>query len=119
MIAVTYKDVNDARGYFARLKGGAEALRRMVILVGSPLRYARFVHEGTRRMRGRPFLANAVRAAEPAIRQRFASAIDKGPEAVFRAGLESGYDVQRRAQQETPVRTGSLRRSIHTVAARR
>ena len=116
---ITFTGLSEARAYFSRLKEGAEAAQRLRVLVGSPLKYARYVHEGTKRMKGRPFLTNALRGAEPRIKQRFAAAIERGPDAVLRAGLESGYDVQRGAQRDAPVKTGSLRRSLHTVAARR
>jgi hypothetical protein len=119
VITATFKGLDEARDYFSRLQSGADAARRMVVMVGSPLRYARFVEFGTRRMRGRFYLTKAVRAVEPRIKQRFAGALEKGPDAVFQAGMESGYDVQRSAQQNAPVKTGSLRRSIHVVAAKR
>lgn len=42
--------------------------------VGTDVFYARFVHEGTRRMRGRPFLRNALEQSREKIRGFFAAA---------------------------------------------
>jgi hypothetical protein len=110
--------LEEAKAYFAALASGAEAARRALVLVGSPLRYARYQEFGTKRLAGRLYLTRAAReltGAEEAI----AGALDKGPSAVLDAFLRLGYRVQRAAQGYAPVKTGSLRRSIHTVAARR
>lgn len=107
-----------AKAYFATFQRGAAAARRALVLVGSPLRYARYQEFGTKRMAGRLYLTRAAReltGAEGAI----AAALDKGPSAVLDAFLRLGYRVQRAAQGYAPVKTGNLRRSIHTVAARR
>lgn len=43
--------------------------------VGPTASYAIFVHEGTRRMRARPFLFNAVKTAEERVQEFFTKAV--------------------------------------------
>lgn len=116
---VTFDGLPEARAYFAKLKDGATAVGRLSVLVGSPVRYARYQELGTRYLRGRFYLTNALRAVQPRIKPAITAAVEKGPQAVYDAGLRLGYEVQRAAQATAPVRTGNLRRSIHTVAGAR
>lgn len=41
------------------------------------VKYSVFVHEGTRFMRKRPFLLNAVKSAQPEVNRQFKEAVDK------------------------------------------
>jgi len=116
---VTVTGVAQARAYFSRLKDGAEAMGKLVILVGSHLRYARYQHEGTRSFRGTFYLSRAAQAAMPFMREQFTQALPKGPAAVFAAGMASGHAVQARAIPLARIRTGNLRGSIAVYPGRR
>ncbi len=115
-VTIRLLGIKEAQAAVTRYKDGAAAAGKMAVLVGNRVRYAPYVHFGTRRMRGRPYLANALRAVAPRIRTEITVALPKGPRAVLDAALRLGHAVQRAAQAEAPVRTGNLRRDIHTVA---
>jgi hypothetical protein len=92
--------------------------------VGSPLKYARPIETGLRRgrmwRRAGParMLGRALEEELPNIRRDVTRALERG-QSVRDVLLSAGYKIQRRAQTYTPVRTGTLRRSIHTLESRR
>ena len=114
-MTVSATGIREARASLTKLAQGTAAAGGASVLVGSGLRYSRYVHEGTRRMRGRPFLADALRRVEPRIASEIARALEQGPAAVDAALLKLGYEVEALAKAAAPVRTGTLRRSLHTV----
>lgn len=124
-----YIQVNGAdkvAAYLRQVREGAASAGREQVLVGTPLIYGFGIETGrhrggrlARRAGGAFYLRNAFRAVQPRIRQELAAALPNGAEAVLRVMTRLGYDVQREAQERVPVRTGTLRRSIHTVVGRR
>lgn len=117
--------IREALAYFDDAKRGAAALGRARVLVGSPLYYARVVETGEdtkrklRRKKGGVFyLRDAFNAVAPQIGPAIAAAIERGEGAVLRAMLRLGYQIEAGAKQRVPVRTGRLRRSLHTIAGR-
>jgi len=88
------------------------------VAVGSNVTYARYVHDGTRYMRARPFLDQAATSQTPRVLailgQGVADLIEAGEGSLAPALLASGLVVQAEAQRNAPVKTGTLRRSIHT-----
>lgn len=90
------------------------------VVVGTNVSYAREVHDGTATRTGRPFLRNAL-VSQAA---RVAQIIDGGVWQIVTNGggsmtpffLAAGLVVQAEAQSNTPVKTGTLRRSEHTEA---
>jgi hypothetical protein len=111
-------------GYFSGLATSLKTAGRTIVLVGSPLKYTRPIETGMRngRMwrRAGParMLGRALDEELPRIRRDVTEAIRDG-KPIRPVLLAAGYRVQRGAQGHTPVRTGSLRRSMHTIEARR
>ena len=118
-VRVRVLGLDEAQAYFGTLRSGAAALGKLSVLVGSGVHYARYQELGTRHFPGRYFLTNALAHVRPRIAPKLLAAVEHGPRAVLDAGLALGYQVQREAQAAAPVRTGTLRRSIHTVVAGR
>lgn len=116
---ITITGIKKAQEYVSTLKSGAEAAGKAVVLVGTAVRYGRYVEQGTRRMKAQPYLVPALRAVEGRIGPEVAEALPKGPSAVLSTLLRLGYQVEAGAKRRVPVRTGHLRRSLHTTAGRR
>jgi len=139
---VTVKGANEIA---IRFEGAAGKLANARAIVGTNLKYARMVHDGTRPhvitarkakalfwpgarhpvrsvrhpgTKARPFLTDALTAQRGAIvallTTRVAQILDGGGGDFRQALLAAGYLVQRDAQGRAPVRTGTLRRSLHT-----
>jgi hypothetical protein len=118
--------VEQVRAALQRLTQGTQAMRDTRVLVGSPLKYAFGIETGrhrggglARRAGGAFYLRGAVQSVMATAGASLAPALLEGAQATVRALTRLGYDVQREAQMEVPVRTGTLRRSIHTVVGRR
>ena len=123
---ITLLGIREALDYFDRLEHGAAALGRARVLVGSNVFYARVVEFGEDRARklhrkkgGAFYLRGGLESVKARIKPAILEAIPRGEGAVLRAMLRLGYQVEAKARQIVPVRTGNLRRSIHTVAGRR
>jgi hypothetical protein len=104
---------------------GCRAAEATAVVVGTDLPYAYGQHEGryrsgrlARRGGGTFYLTRAAVAATPRIARRVAAALPNGPAAVGAAMVAGGLDVVAAAVPLAPVKSGSLRRSIHVVAAR-
>jgi hypothetical protein len=126
VITVTISGIREARQYFATLKDGADALGKMVILVGFSKVYAFGQETGryrsgrlARRAGGAWMLRTGLARVQPDITGELVGAVEKGPGAVLSAGLKLGYRIEAIAKPLTPVRSGELRRDLHTVAGRR
>jgi hypothetical protein len=114
--------VQVVQDYLDSVKEGAGRAGREVVVVGSPLVYAFGIETGrhrggrlARRAGGAFYLREAYQTVQPRIASTVADVIDQGGDATLRALLGLGYDMQREAQNRVPVRTGTLRRSIHTA----
>lgn len=126
MLTVTISGVREARQYFATLKSGAEALGKLAVLVGFSKVYAFGQETGryrsgrlARRAGGAWMLRSGLARVQPDIKREIVDAVEKGPSAVLSAGLRLGYRVEAIAKPLTPVRSGALRRDLHTVAGAR
>jgi hypothetical protein len=123
-VSVVIVGLSQVLEFFRGLAGRLQTADGTVVLVGSPLVYARPVETGMRK--GRPWrragparmLQRGLEEELPQIRQDVRQALNRG-EDVRPVLLSAGYRVQRRTQSYTPVRTGTLRRSFHTVESRR
>lgn len=109
-----------------RLNQAAVSLGGSVVRVGSNLVYAYGIEHGRHRggslaraAGGAFMLRNALQAVHPRIKSTIAAALLHGEQAARQALLRLGYDVERGAKATVPVKTGSLRRSLHTVASDR
>jgi hypothetical protein len=120
-IGVTAKGLTQALKYLVEQESRARAFNHIRVLVGSNLVYAFGIEFGktrsgrlARRAGGAFMLTNALKLIRPEIADIFAragtAAFDFGM-ALYKLGLR----VQTLAMGETPVKTGSLRRSMHTV----
>lgn len=112
MIGVTVEGVSVAQGQLRLSHEAAAVIGRWRVAVGASVPYARFVHEGTRRMRARPFLTQALAATRPRVAQRIQQATPRGAGAVTQALNETEREVAAAARRLAPVRTGRLRASI-------
>lgn len=124
MLGVQITGAKEAQSVFSDMRQVTQDANGLVVLVASNLPYARVIETGMRRgrmwRRAGParMLGQALDEERENIQKEVAAAVMGGRGAIRQALLKKGFDVQRRAQQYTPVRTGSLRRSIHTVASR-
>jgi hypothetical protein len=104
----------------ARLLGLADAVKAQpYAVVGTNINYARYVEEGTKFMHARPYLVPALEQNANAIADRLERAVTNvaqgAPASEFtQALMTSGLMVQADAQRTVAVRTGTLRRSLHT-----
>jgi hypothetical protein len=139
-IRVTGADVAVAR--LDGLERMAAAFGRQRVVVGTNVQYARAVHFGSRPhiirpvrkkmlfwkgaahpvrvvhhpgTKPHPFLADGLRAALPTVKRKVAEAL-ASPTGASSALMAAGLAVQAEAQKLAPVKTGNLRRSIHTEA---
>lgn len=112
MIGVKVEGLPVAQGQLSLYHESATTVGRWRAAVGASAPYARFVHEGTRRMAGRPFLAQALAAERPGVEQRIIRATPKGAGAMTAALTDSERALAAAARRLAPVRTGRLRASI-------
>lgn len=114
-ITITLEGIAPLLAKIGHLTGGGLGGR---VTVGSDVTYARYVHDGTRYMAGRPFLDRAATSQTPRVLALLGAGvrdvIEGGGGSLAPALLASGLVVQAEAQRNTPVRTGTLRRSEHT-----
>lgn len=125
-VYVDLSGVEQVRAALQRLGAGIQAASETRVLVGSPLKYAFGIETGwhrggrlARRAGGAFYLLGGLQIVVATAGAILAQALAQGAAATVQAMTRLGYDVQGQAQQIVPVRTGTLRRSIHTVVARR
>lgn len=114
-ISITITGVDSFQQRVARYRDAATAASRSAVVVGTNVRYAIYQHEGTRFMTGTFYLARGLAAVRPEITPAVAKALPKGGGAVRDALLKLGYKVEAAAKPFVRVRTGNLRRSLHTA----
>jgi hypothetical protein len=120
-LSATLTGIKEALKYLADQESRARSFNRVRVLVGSNLVYAYGIEFGkhrngrlARRAGGAFMLTNALKAVRPEIADIFSRMGTSGFDfamALYRLGLR----LQTIAMGNTPVRTGSLRRSMHTV----
>jgi hypothetical protein len=110
------------------LASAAERIAGARAVVGTNVNYARFIEEGselrhgvmvTRRAGPAHMLSGALETEGPAIEAALESAVKDvlgggGADSLVQALNRAGLQVQATAQRNTPVKTGNLRRSLHT-----
>lgn len=123
---VSIDGAETVRAYLQSLREGLGRAGDETIMVGSNLVYAFGIETGrhrggrlARRAGGAFYLRDAFNSIKGRLEPEIAAALPRGQDAVLRAMLKLGYDVEREAKNLVPVRTGALRRSIHTVVGRR
>lgn len=126
LVSIELVGVTDLVALLRRYEDGAAALADVVVVVGTNLPYAYGQHQGryrsgrlARRRGGTYFLTRALERVQSTIAPAVAAALPRGPVAAVRALLGRGHALHAEAGPLTPVRTGSLRRSLHTELARR
>lgn len=126
-ISVTINGIEKAVNFLNITADQLREAGRTVVMVGSSLPYARFIETGLRRgkygtirRRAGParMLERSLREDGPRLKQEVGIAIRDG-RPVRPVLLAAGHRVQRRAQSYTPVVTGTLRQSLHTVEGHR
>jgi len=104
----------------SRLAAALEAAAGTPVYVGSPLRYAYGIEYGrhrggslARRAGGAFYLTRALAAVRAELPRTMVAALSQSQGDPRRLLLGLGYRVQAAALPLVPVRTGTLRRSIH------
>lgn len=122
MITLQMKGIEEASAYLKKLRGNLERLGKARIMIGSNLKYAYGIEFGRHRVSGRTarkmggafMLTNARKEVQADLIQEVKAAIVQGgdiDQALYRAALKA----ENIAKSNTPVKTGSLRRSLHTI----
>jgi hypothetical protein len=114
MIGIEIVGLPVAQGQLRLYHEASAVVGRWRAAVGASAPYARFVHEGTRRMAGRPFLAQALAAEKGPTAQRIIRATPKGAGAMSTALTDSERALAAAARRLAPVRTGRLRASVYS-----
>lgn len=116
----------EAQRYLKLLADGSKAAGNKVVLVGTNLVYGYGIETGrhrggglARRAGGVFYLSGALAQVRPRIRKALTAALPGGPGAVLAAAKRLGFDVERIAKERVVVRTGTLRRSLHTTVGPR
>lgn len=122
MITIKVTGVDTAQARLRTMQQGAARLGRTRILVGSNLKYAYGIekgrHRGGRLARaagGAFMLQKGLDSIKESLPRDIAQAIDTG-DSVYDAVYRNALRAENVAKSFTPVKTGSLRRSFHTVS---
>lgn len=124
MIDMQIKGIEEARQFLEKMDRNLQDISRVKAFIGSNLRYAYGIEYGVtrggklaRRAGGAFMITNAIKDVRDDLKRNMIAAITGDGDieaAVYRAALTA----ENIAKGKTPVRTGSLRRSIHTVVVR-
>lgn len=122
MITIKVENLDAANDYLKRMIQSAQKIEKTTYLVGSKLPYAYGISTGrhrrgrlARRAGGVNYLQAGLDSAKFRIARAIVIALPKGPEEGARAMKGVALQVQRGAREAVPVRTGKLRRSLHTA----
>lgn len=85
------------------------------LIVGTPAEYAIFVHEGTSRMEGRPFLKDAVEEVARKRGDEMVKRANSGDELVLMVALEMEAETKRKITDYGAVDTGNMRAGVAAV----
>lgn len=85
------------------------------MVVGTPAEYAIFVHEGTSRMEGRPFLKDAIEEVVAEKGDEMAEKASSGDELVLMIGLELAGTTRDKITEYGAVDTTYMRDSTDAV----
>lgn len=114
--------LDKAVAYFKKLAEEANRVGKIRILVGSNLKYAYGIeygrHKGgrlARRAGGAFMLKQGFDSVQDTLRADIARAIETNG-SVYDAMFKNALRAEAVAKANTPVKTGSLRRSFHTVS---
>lgn len=78
LIGGTHTAIRQTSQLLGSIDHAVEASGKNTVDVGSPEEYAAFVHEGTRYLRGRPFITDACMDGKQQLADAFASEYKKG-----------------------------------------
>ena len=122
MIDIKLDGLDKATARLNALKESFRSFGGKTVLVGSNLVYAYGIEFGktrsgrmARRAGGAFMLRNALNAIRPEVDDVFRGALSGNVPDLGMALYKLGLRLQSLAQGQTPVKTGSLRRSMHTV----
>lgn len=115
-------DLANLAGY-ARVLGGFEDLLEnwttdATWVVGTPAEYAIYVHEGTSRMEGRPFLTDAIDEVVRTAGDDLAKRADSADEVIERIALALEGETKHKITEYDAVDTGYMRSSTAAVKIR-
>lgn len=125
MIKIEATGITVAQRRLGIIEEGAKRLGRTRILVGSNLKYAFGIEYGrhrggrlARRAGGAGFLRKGLDSIRGTLPADISQAIESGG-SVYDAVFRNALRVEDVAKANTPVVTGTLRRSLHTVSSGR
>lgn len=112
-----------AASEFAKLAGKASIIQGLQSLaddwtpqntwvVGTGVHYAVYVHEGTSRMEGRPYLSDAVRKVVTSKGNQLAAEAENADDLVAKIAFELEGETKNQITAYGAVDTGHLRRSV-------
>lgn len=112
-------DFASLAGYEAVMDGFEDLLDQWTTreewVVGSNVEYSIYVHEGTSRMEGRPFLADAVDEVIRQVGDKLADDADDAEDLVRRIALELEGETKQKITEYGAVDTGTLRSSVAAI----
>lgn len=121
-LRITILGKPEAEAALRQLHAGIDALDGLTVRVGTAVVYAWGIEFGrrrdgrlARRAGGAFMLTRALQQVKPEITPVLAKALPAGAAATERALLGIGFRAEALAKAATPVQTGNLRRSLHTV----
>lgn len=105
---------------YSQVVGGLEDLMdgwstKAEWVVGTDAEYAIFVHEGTSRMEGRPFLTDAVDEVVRSQGDRIAKKASSGDEVVAMIALELEGETKDKITEYNAVDTGAMRSGVAAI----
>lgn len=122
MIDIKVKGVKEAQTRLRVMREGAQRLGGIRILVGSNLKYAYGIEKGRHRggglarsAGGAHMLQKGLDSIRETLPNDIARAIETG-DSVYDAVFRNALRAENVAKANTPVITGTLRRSFHTVS---
>lgn len=122
MIILKVTGIEQAQAYLKVMEEGARRLGGTRILVGSDLKYAYGIEHGRHRggslaraAGGAMMLHQGLESVRDSLPRDIVKAIETGG-SVYDAVFKNALRAENVTKQQTPVKTGSLRRSFHTVS---
>jgi hypothetical protein len=121
MINYEVGGIQEAITELKRLRDGIERIGKARVRVGSNLKYAYGIefgkHKGgsiARAAGGVFMLTNAIKAIQEPLKRELIQALRNGQNPIDIL-IKYAFKAQNLAMANTPVKTGSLRRSLHTI----
>lgn len=88
------------------------------LIVGTPVEYAIFVHEGTSKMEGRPFMKDAVEEVAKNKGDAMAEKASTGDELLLMIGLEVEAETKQKITDYDAIDSGDMRGGVAVIKMR-